>query len=96
MSIRSHSQRLDVSVQSFRTLEGEVLTLLRVLDLRMTEIFGLVSALGSSASKAACIKNKTSRFVGMSARELVGMALSKSAKWLKTLVGAQGLEPWTR
>ena len=36
-------------------------------------------------------QEQNSRFVGMSARELVGMALPKSAKGLKTLVGAQGL-----
>src|SRR5262249_342203 len=35
-----HIEQFDVSVQSFRTLEGKVLTLLRALDLRMTEIFG--------------------------------------------------------
>jgi hypothetical protein len=35
-----HFEQFDASVQSFRTLEREVLTLLRVLDLRMTEIFG--------------------------------------------------------
>jgi Zn-dependent peptidase ImmA (M78 family) len=37
---RRHIEQFDVKVQSFRTLEGEVLTLLRVLDPRMTEIFG--------------------------------------------------------
>ena len=37
---RRHIERFDVRVQSFRTVEGEVLTLLRVLDPKMTEIFG--------------------------------------------------------
>jgi hypothetical protein len=37
---RRHIEQFDVRVQSFRTVEGEVLTLLRVLDSRMTEIFG--------------------------------------------------------
>ena len=32
----------------------------------------------------------------MSDQKFVGTALKKSAKWLKMLVGAQGLEPWTR
>jgi hypothetical protein len=32
----------------------------------------------------------------MRAVELVEMALAKSAKWLKILVGATGLEPVTR
>ena len=37
---RRHVEQFDVIVQSFRTAEGEVLTLLRVLDPRMTEIYG--------------------------------------------------------
>jgi Zn-dependent peptidase ImmA (M78 family) len=37
---RRHIERFDVRVHSIQTLEGEVLTLLRVLDPRMTEIFG--------------------------------------------------------
>jgi hypothetical protein len=37
---RRHIEQFDVGVQSFRTLEGEVLTVLRVLDPRMTDIFG--------------------------------------------------------
>jgi hypothetical protein len=37
---RRHIEQFDVRVQSLRTVEGEVLTLLRVLDPRMTEIFG--------------------------------------------------------
>jgi Zn-dependent peptidase ImmA (M78 family) len=37
---RRHIERFDVKVQSFRTLEGEVLTLLRVLDPTMVENFG--------------------------------------------------------
>ena len=37
---RRHIEQFDVSVKSIRTIEGEVLTLLRVLDPRMTEIFG--------------------------------------------------------
>lgn len=37
---RRHIEQFDVRVQSFRTVEGEVLTLLRVLNPRMTEIYG--------------------------------------------------------
>ncbi len=37
---RRHVEQFDVRVQSFRTVEGEVLTLLRVLDLKMIEIYG--------------------------------------------------------
>ena len=37
---RRHVEQFDVRVQSFRTVEGEVLTLLRVLDPRMMEIYG--------------------------------------------------------
>jgi IrrE N-terminal-like domain len=37
---RRHVEQFDVKVQSFRTVEGEVLTLLRVLDPKMTEIYG--------------------------------------------------------
>jgi Zn-dependent peptidase ImmA (M78 family) len=37
---RRHIEQFDVRVESFRTVEGEVLTLLRVLAPRMTEIFG--------------------------------------------------------
>jgi Zn-dependent peptidase ImmA (M78 family) len=37
---RRHIEQFDVKVQSFRTVEGEVLTLLRVLDPKMTEIYG--------------------------------------------------------
>ena len=37
---RRHIEQFDVRVQSFRTVEGEVLTLLRVLDPRMTEVYG--------------------------------------------------------
>jgi hypothetical protein len=37
---RRHVEQFDVRVQSFRTVEGEVLTLLRVLDPKMTEIYG--------------------------------------------------------
>ena len=42
----------------------------------------------------ACIKNKTSRFVGMEAVELVGMAGMISDKWLNLLVAdAVDVEP---
>ena len=51
---------------------------------------------GGRIAERLASRTKTSRFVGMSVWELVGMALPKSAKGLKTLVGAQGLEPWTR
>lgn len=37
---RRHVEQFDVRVQSFRTVEGEVLTLLRVLNPKMTEIYG--------------------------------------------------------
>ena len=37
---RRHVEQFDVRVQSFRTVEGEVLTLLRVLDPKMIEIYG--------------------------------------------------------
>jgi hypothetical protein len=37
---RRHVEQFDVKIQSFRTVEGEVLTLLRVLDPKMTEIYG--------------------------------------------------------
>jgi hypothetical protein len=37
---RRHVEQFDVRVQSHRTTEGEVLTLLRVLDLRMVAIYG--------------------------------------------------------
>jgi Zn-dependent peptidase ImmA (M78 family) len=37
---RRHVEQFDVKVQSFRTAEGESLTLLRVLDPKMTEIYG--------------------------------------------------------
>lgn len=37
---RKHIEQFDVKVQSFRTVEGEVLTLLRVLDQRMIDIYG--------------------------------------------------------
>jgi hypothetical protein len=40
--------------------------------------------------------NKSGRFVGMAAVRHVGMIRSTPAKSLKRLVGAQGLEPWTR
>jgi len=35
-----HGEQFDVRVQSFRTVEGEVLTLLRLLDPKMIEIYG--------------------------------------------------------
>jgi len=37
---RRHIEQFDVRVQSFRTVEGEVLTLLRALDPKMIEIYG--------------------------------------------------------
>jgi hypothetical protein len=37
---RRHVEQFDVRVQSLRTTEGEVLTLLRVLDPRMVTIYG--------------------------------------------------------
>jgi Zn-dependent peptidase ImmA (M78 family) len=37
---RRHVEQFDLWVQSFRTVEGEVLTLIRVLDPRMIEIYG--------------------------------------------------------
>lgn len=37
---RKHIEQFDVSVQSFRTFNGEVLTLLRVIDPRMIDIYG--------------------------------------------------------
>jgi hypothetical protein len=37
---RRHVDQFDVRVQSFRTVEGEALTLLRLLDPKMTEIYG--------------------------------------------------------
>jgi Zn-dependent peptidase ImmA (M78 family) len=37
---RRHVEQFDVRVQSFRTAEGEVLTLVRLLDPKMIEIYG--------------------------------------------------------
>jgi len=37
---RRHVEQFDVRVQSFRTNEGEVLTLVRLLDAKMIEIYG--------------------------------------------------------
>jgi hypothetical protein len=37
---RRHVEQFEVRVQSFRTNEGEVLTLIRVLDSKMIEIYG--------------------------------------------------------
>jgi hypothetical protein len=37
---RRHVEQFDVRVQSFRIIEGEVLTLIRLLDPRMSEIYG--------------------------------------------------------
>lgn len=37
---RRHVEQFDVRVQSFRTAEGEVLTLLRILDPKMIDIYG--------------------------------------------------------
>ena len=37
---RRHVEQFDLRVQSFRTVEGEVLTLIRVLEPRMIEIYG--------------------------------------------------------
>jgi hypothetical protein len=37
---RRHVEQFDVRVQSLRTVEGEVLTLLRITDPKMTEIYG--------------------------------------------------------
>jgi Zn-dependent peptidase ImmA (M78 family) len=37
---RRHIEQFDLRVQSLRTVEGEVLTLLRVLDPKMVEIYG--------------------------------------------------------
>jgi hypothetical protein len=48
---------------------------------------------------ARCAKpgaNETWQFVGMPADRFVGMKSALKAKCLKRLVGAQGLEPWTR
>ena len=37
---RRYVDQFDIRVQSFRTIEGEVLTLLRILDPKMIEIYG--------------------------------------------------------
>jgi hypothetical protein len=37
---RRHVEQFDVRVQSLQTAEGEVLTLLRVLDQKMIDIYG--------------------------------------------------------
>jgi hypothetical protein len=37
---RRHVEQFDLRVQSFRTVEGEVLTLIRLLDAKMIEIYG--------------------------------------------------------
>jgi len=37
---RRHVEQFDVQVQSMRTVEGEILTLLRILDPRMIEFYG--------------------------------------------------------
>jgi hypothetical protein len=37
---RRHIEQFDIKVQSVRTIEGEALTLLRILDPRMIEIYG--------------------------------------------------------
>jgi hypothetical protein len=37
---RRHVEQFDVRVQSVRTAEGEALTLLRILDAKMIEIYG--------------------------------------------------------
>jgi hypothetical protein len=37
---RRHVEQFDLRVQSFRTIEGEVLTLIRLLDPKMIEIYG--------------------------------------------------------
>ncbi len=37
---RRHVEQFDVRVQSIRTIDGEILTLLRVLDLKMVDIYG--------------------------------------------------------
>jgi hypothetical protein len=37
---RRHIEQFDVRVQSVRTIEGEALTLLRILDPRMIDIYG--------------------------------------------------------
>ncbi len=37
---RQHVEQFDVEVQSMRTVEGEILTLLRILDPRMIEFYG--------------------------------------------------------
>jgi Zn-dependent peptidase ImmA (M78 family) len=37
---RRHVEQFDISVQSFRTVEGEVLSLVRVLDPKMVDIYG--------------------------------------------------------
>ena len=37
---RRHIEQFEVRVQTIRTIEGEVLTLLRMLDMRMIEIYG--------------------------------------------------------
>jgi Zn-dependent peptidase ImmA (M78 family) len=37
---RRHVEQFDIRVQSFRTVEGEVLSLLRVLDPKMVDIYG--------------------------------------------------------
>jgi hypothetical protein len=37
---RRHVEQFDLRVQSFRTSEGEVLTLIRLLDPRIIEIYG--------------------------------------------------------
>jgi hypothetical protein len=48
----------------------------------------------AGGTKAARSENKNSQFVGMRALELVGMAQTKSAKWLSLLVAdAVDIEP---
>lgn len=37
---RRHVEQFDLRVQSFRTIEGEVLTLIRILDPKMIDIYG--------------------------------------------------------
>jgi hypothetical protein len=37
---RRHIEQFDIKVQSVRTIEGEALTLLRILDAKMIDIYG--------------------------------------------------------
>jgi hypothetical protein len=48
-SDRRHIEQFEVRVQSVRTIEGEALTLLRILDPKMIDIYGWGDAEGVEA-----------------------------------------------